>query len=369
MSFVLNAGEDKRVIAGQGFFFSAGIIVSFIFLAVLAAFFGYKWGALFQSEFFVIIMASFIYAMALSLFGVYTLHISFSVEAQSKKGHGIYSDSFLKGIIATLLATPCSGPFLGGTIAWTLTMPPAFIFMIFLSVGIGMSLPYMVLSLNPSLLRFIPKPGEWMNNFQIIMGFILMFTVVHLFSILDNSMKTGLLLFLIFLSIGFWQFGKFGSIDKDRRKRYLTFIVLIIIIIIGYFISFKYLLNERIDSHKKTNFSIERILENQKSGRITVVNFTADWCPNCLLVEKVSLQNVDVQKILSKDNIEFMTADITKKNPEAEALMKNLRSSSIPLLAIFPPGENFNSPICLRDIYSPQELIDALTLAQATSKR
>ena len=368
MSFVLNGGEDKRIIAAQGVFFSAGIIVSFIFLAVLAAFFGYKWGELFQSETFLIIMASFIYAMALSLLGVFTFSISFSVETPANRVHGVYRDSFFKGIIATLLATPCSGPFLGGALAWALTMPPAIIFIVFLSVGIGMALPYMLLSLNPSFLKFIPKPGEWMNNFQTAMGFILMFTVVYLFSILDNSMKAGFVLFLLFLSIGLWQFGKFGSIDKGRGKRYLAFIILAAIIITGYLISFKYLFNERVFHYKKTNFSFERILDNKKTGIITVVNFTADWCPNCSLTERVSLQNMGVQEFLSKDNIEFMTADITKRNMEAEILMNKLGSRSIPLLAIFPTGEGFNSPICLRDIYSSRDVIDALTLAETAGK-
>jgi thiol:disulfide interchange protein DsbD len=364
MSFVLNAGEEKKVIARQGFFFSSGIVASFIFLASLAAFFGYKWGTLFQSESFVIIMASFIFAMALSLFGVFTFNISFSIGTQTKSGRGLYTDSFLKGIIATLLATPCSGPFLGGTLAWTLTMPPAFIFIVFLSVGIGMALPYMLLSLNPSFLRFVPKPGQWMNYFQIAMGFLLMLTVVYLFSILNDSMKAGLLLFLLFLSIGLWQFGKFGSIDKERWKRYLTFIILLTIIITGWFFSFKYVFNEKTYSYKKTNFSLEKILDNKRTGIITVVNFTADWCPNCSLVEKISLQDKDVQKFLSRDNIEFMTADITKKNIEAEILMNKLGSNSIPLLAIFPPGDGFNSPICLRDIYSSQDVMDALSFAE-----
>jgi len=189
-----------------------------------------------------------------------------------------------------------------------------------------------------------------------------MFTVAYLFSLLDNSMKTGLFLFLLFLSIGLWQFGRFGSIDKERWKRYLTFIILLAIIISGYLFSFKYLSGERSDSYKKTNFSIERILSNKSKGIITVVNFTADWCPNCSLVERMSLQDSDVQKFLSKDNIEFMTADITRKGTEAEALMNRLGSSSIPFLAVFPPGTGFSSPICLRDIYSSRDVIDALTL-------
>lgn len=364
MSFVMNAGEKKRTVITQGLLFSAGIISSFLILASLAAFSGHKWGTLFQNKMFIIIMTSFIFSMALSLFGVFVFNIPFSAGKAVSKTRGIYSDAFIKGAVATLLATPCSGPFLGGTLAWALTRPPEIIFVIFISVGIGMALPYMLLAFNPSLLKVVPKPGIWMNHFETAMGFLLMFTVVYLLGILDASNRMSLILFLMFLALGLWQFGILGSIDRERWKRRVSFILLLVILFIGYSLSFSYFYREKNLSHERTEFSIERILKNRDKGIITVVEFTADWCPNCSMVEKLALEKEQVQEIFSREDVEFMVAHITQKNPQAESLMNRLGSKSIPLLAIFPPGDGFVSPLCLRDIYSAGDVTAAIKSAE-----
>jgi len=364
MSFVLNAGEKRKVIALQGILFSSGILASFIVFAALAAFSGHKWGGLFQDRIFIIAMASFIFAMALSLFGVFTLNAPSSAGRAVSKTRNIYTDAFIKGGVATLLATPCSGPFLGGTLAWTLTRPPEIIFIIFLSVGTGMALPYLILALNPSFIRILPKPGVWMNHFETAMGFLLMFTVVYLLAILDNSAKMGLILFLLFMSIGLWQYGRFGSIDKENWKRRVSFVILIMIAAAGYWLSFSYVFNGKVYQHERVGFSAERILKNRDNGIITVVEFTAEWCPNCSLVEKLALEKDTVQKVFARDDVEFMIADITRKNPQAENLMNRLGSKSIPLLAILPPGEGFSSPYCLRDIYSAEDVVSNVKEAE-----
>lgn len=364
MSFVMNAGEKKKVIVIQGLLFSAGIIASFLVLAGLAAFSGHKWGSLFQNRIFIIVMTSFIFAMALSLFGVFTFNVPSAAGRTVSKTRGIYTDAFIKGGVATLLATPCSGPFLGGTLAWTLTMSPGIIFTIFLSVGIGMAFPYMLLALNPSLLRVLPKPGVWMKHFETAMGFLLMFTVVYLLGILDDSFRMGLVLFLLFLAIGLWQYGSFGSIDKKKWKRIVSFTILLAIAVFGYALSFKFFFTERVFAHERISFSSERILSNRDKGIITVVEFTAEWCPNCSLVEKIALEKDTVQKLFARDDVEFMVADITHKNYQAESLMNRLGSKSIPLLAVLPPGEGFTTPLCLRDIYSAEDVTDAVNKAE-----
>ena len=364
MSFVMNAGEKKKIIVIQGLLFSAGIITSFLVLAGLAAFSGHKWGTLFQDRIFIIVMASFIFAMALSLLGVFTFNVPSAAGRAVSKKHGIYADAFIKGGVATLLATPCSGPFLGGTLAWTLTMPPEIIFVIFLSVGIGMAFPYMLLAFNPSLLRILPKPGIWMKHFESAMGFLLLFTVVYLLGILDDSMRMGLVLFLLFFAIGLWQFNSFGSIDKERWKRMVSFTILLLIVILGYSLSFKFFFTEKVFPHERISFSAERILKNRDNGIITVVEFTADWCPNCSLVEKTALGKNDVEKLFARDDVEFMVADITRKNTQAESLMNRLGSKSIPLLAVLPPGKGFTSPFCLRDIYSAEDVVDSVNKAE-----
>lgn len=347
----------------HGLLFSAGIIASFIILAVLAAFSGYRWGGLFQQQFFVTAMAVFVFAMALSLFGVFTINIpGFAGRAAAKTGSG-YTDSFIKGMLATLLATPCSGPFLGGVLAWAFLQPSYVIFIIFVSVGLGMALPYILIALVPALARFIPKPGAWMNTLEVIMGFLLVFTTVYLLSFLSHDNAVSTLVFMVFIAMGFWQYGRYGSVDKSPGSRRFSLVMLASAAAMGLFISF-HILAPADNAVKEEEFSIQKILESRDSGKITVVNFTADWCPNCKLVEKTVLRSKNVLDILNHDNIVFMTADITRSNPQAEALMTKLGSGSIPFLAVFPAGKGFTNPVCLRDLYTADDVLRALKLAE-----
>ncbi|NMB65028.1 MAG: hypothetical protein GYA16_09195, partial [Spirochaetes bacterium] len=149
LSFISYGNNKPGQVRIMGLLFTAGILTSFLALASLAAFAGYNWGELFQHKMFIIIMAAIIFALALSFFGVYTFNIPQLPQLQSAN---IYVDSYFKGIVATLLATPCSGPFLGATLAWSLTQHPFIIFMVFINIGLGMSLPYLLLSFYPSLI-------------------------------------------------------------------------------------------------------------------------------------------------------------------------------------------------------------------------
>lgn len=365
MGFVRYAGEEKKELTRLGLLFSLGILVSFAVLAAFAAFLGYNWGDLFQHELFIITLTGIVFALALSLFDIFTIHPpSFLGKADS----GIknqYSDAFTKGLLATLLATPCSGPFLGGTLAWALSQPPLTIFLIFISVGTGMALPYLALSLNPAFIRFIPKPGKWTRTFENIMGFFLIFTVVYLLNILKPESLMPMVTFLAFIAMGFWQYGRYGSLDKKKLVRRASFLVLLVLIVAGYSFSFKYLFSE--PAEKLINFNVFNIHDlkmNRDTGRMSIVKFTADWCPNCKLVEKISLDTEKVAKKISDYNIDLMIADITHSNPPAKDLLLKLKSRSIPFLAVFPGGIGFSSPVCLRDIYSEDDVLNAIEKAR-----
>ena len=365
MSFVQNAGEDKKVIVFQGLLFSAGIILSFLILAALAAYGGYSWGGLFQNQGFIVFMAAFIFVLALSLFGVFSITPPAVAGTIAAKRRGIYSDAFIKGVVATLLATPCSGPFLGGTLAWTFNQPPSVIFIVFTSIGAGMALPYIVMSFRPGLVKVIPRPGNWMIYFETFMGFLLIFTVVYLLGILDDYYRSGSILFFVFIAMGLWLFGKLGSFDKKRKERFAAFLIFMLISSSGYFLSFKYLYIPVINQDAVYNiYSQDILLENKNKGEISVVVFTADWCPNCRLVEKMTLQRSSVKRVLADEKVNLLIADITLPGTEGEKLMHALGSRAIPFLAVFPPGDRFLKPLCLRDIYSPGDVINAVESAK-----
>jgi thiol:disulfide interchange protein len=369
LDFVKYSGDSRKNIRKMGLAFAAGIISSFAVLAFLASSLEYSWGSLFQNSFFLIIMLTIVFVLSLSMFEVFTFNIpGFAGKASQESPNNKYTNAYSKGLLATLLATPCSGPFLGGTLAWSSTQPYYVIFIVFMSIGIGMSLPYIILSSNPGLMKFIPKPGEWLKTFETLIGLFLLGTCVYLVGILEQRLIMPTLWFLLFTGIAFWQYGKFGSIIKPKKSRIFSRIAAVLIIIAGYFSSYNYFYAGK-ESYEfmnsdKLNFSMDILFKNKENKKNSIIDFTADWCPNCKLVEKTSLYTRKVAMSLKQNNIELLTADLTRENPEASALLTKLGSRSIPFLAVFPAGKNFFEPICLRDLYSEKDVLKAIDLAK-----
>ncbi len=365
VGFITMGHDDRKKVLKMGILFSLGILTVFLVLATLAAFLGFGWGELFKKQGFLLVMIGIVFAMGLSMFEVFTLSPpSFSGKAPGEGLHPLL-ESYGKGLLATLLATPCSGPFLGGTLAWALLQPPVIVFVIFTSVGLGMAVPYLVLSAKPSLLKFIPKPGEWTITLERFMGFLLMGTTVYLLGILEQGLLLPALWFLLLVFMAFWQYGKYGSPVNPPLTRALSAAALLIILVGGYWSIFHSqggAGSEGTEIHSG-DFSLRKLAENNGLGKITVVKFTADWCPNCRLVESTSLYTEKVGRLIRENGIDLVTADITRHNAEAEGVMKKLGTRSIPFLAVFPPGEGFTRPWCLRDMYSEDDVVGALMKA------
>jgi thiol:disulfide interchange protein DsbD len=147
-------------------------------------------------------------------------------------------DAYFKGMMATILATPCSGPFLGSTLAWALTQPATVVFLIFLFVGLGMAAPYTLLTANPALLRFVPKPGPWMQTFKHLMGFLLMGTVVFLMVSLKQDLHVFTVSFLVFVGLACWLWGRYATFDQTAIKRLGTLVSTLGVLVVGAWLSF-----------------------------------------------------------------------------------------------------------------------------------
>lgn len=371
MSFVRHAREERARIFRLGVIFSAGILTSFLFLAALAAFMGYHWGQLFQNPLFIVTMIAIVFSLALSMLGVYSFNVpSFALFA-SRDRENPYADTYMKGLLATLLATPCSGPFLGGTLAFAMTQKPAMIFLVFMSIGFGMALPYLILAARPGLLRYIPKPGEWMITFEHLMAFLLVATAVYLLGVLKDNLILPTLWFMIFLSIALWQYGRFGAPGQPRRRRILSAGIMAAITLLGAWLSFSVLAprQEKSTLSPSRELTMNALLHNRDAGVISMVKFTADWCPNCKLVESTSLYTRRVMREVAKRRVQFFIGDLTRENPEAQDLLQRLGSHSIPFLAVFPPAGSFYEPLCLRDMYSEQDVLGAIKAAHRTIPR
>jgi len=374
LGFVQQAQESGRRVALMGLSFAAGIFAVFLVLAALASFAGYGWGELFQKQGFLIAMIGLIFTMSLCLFGVLQLpipHFASSGESISMQRQG-YFESFYKGTLATFLATPCSGPLLGGAMAWTLRQPPVQIFVVFACLGVGMAFPYVVMSIYPHTLRWLPRPGNWLIHFERFMGFALLATVVYLLTILPENMIVWIVLFCLFLAIGFYVWGQMTSLGDSTRRRVAVRLLAVIIMVAGGWLSLKTFpsmgwyeerLSKTGEIENWQTYADIKLLEAARENRWVVVDFTADWCPNCILVERTALRNQHVVDTFRKHNALLLKADLTRENPPAKRLLEKMGSRSIPFLALFPPGEHFWEPFFLRDIYRARDVLRVFEIA------
>jgi len=212
--------------------------------------------------------------------------------------------------------------------------------------------------------KFIPKPGTWMIVFEEFMAFLLIATAVYLIGILERDLIMPTLWFLVFVGAGWWMYGKYGALTQPPRTRIAASMAIVIIFISGYWLSFSVFYNNKnLMPVKEKTFSMDILNKNKDSGVISIVKFTADWCPNCRFVEKTSLYTRSVISRIQEQKIDLLIADITRENTEGQLLLKKLGSRSIPFLAIFAPGDKFYSPLCLRDIYKERDVLDAIDRA------
>jgi thiol:disulfide interchange protein len=362
LSFVQQAGEDRGRILSLGLSFAAGIMVVFLVLATLAVAVGLSWGEQFQSQPFIIGMIALVFAFSLSMFGVFELGVPAGVGALAgaapREGLG---DAFFKGMLATVLATPCSGPFLGSTITWTLSQPELVVFAIFTALGLGMALPYVVLTANPRLLKIVPKPGPWMDTFKQSMGFLLLATVVYLMISLRQELMLFTVAFLVFVGLGCWWWGRFSVRARSSGRRLATLVVALGIAAIGWrvsFVDFQGLFAS--DEHTEwEEFDPTVFAAYLDSGRSVLVDFTADWCPNCKYNEKFVYDDEQVVAAMAAKNVARITADLTHDGARTdmlERLRDSLGAQSIPFVAVFP-GDAPDSPHTRFDIVTKADML------------
>ncbi|NOX57007.1 MAG: hypothetical protein GXP27_21720 [Planctomycetes bacterium] len=223
MAFIQQSGQSRLRSFLLNLWFSAGLIFVFLVLATLAVSprVTLGWGEQFSSATFNIILTAVVFVFALSFLDIWEIPIpglsgsSKAVQLAEREG---YTGAFFKGILTTILATPCSGPMLGPALTWAVSQPPHVTYAAFTSVGLGMASPYLVVGLFPRLLAFLPKPGPWMETFKQIMGFVLLGTVVFLLSFLDIPYVVPTVAFLIGLWAACWWVGRTSPTASSEQK-------------------------------------------------------------------------------------------------------------------------------------------------------
>ncbi len=355
--FITDEGHERfKAFRVHSLLFAAGILTQFIILALILGLAGLFWGEIFQNSYFVASMVVIVFTLALSMFGVFTLPMFDLKAGQSSSPH---MQAYVTGIMATMLATPCSGPLLGGVLSFAFVQPLPIIMLIFVAVGMGMALPYIAMAIQPRLAVFLPKPGAWMHILEKIVGFFLLATCLYLLTILPERMLFPMLLSLLMVAVLGWIWGNYGDLRAPAWRRYMLGSLLIS----GMLMAVMYVARPEIPVQVMWQEFSAHTFQEHVGKKNMLVEFTADWCPNCKFLEKTVLTEENLQDIQKRYDLTLVRVDITHDNAAAETLLQALGSSSIPLTAIFTSGSQAQSPIILRDIYSVDALKSALKLA------
>ena len=387
LGFVKMAGQSRSLTLKHGLMFSLGVIISFWALAsimLMLRTYGQSvgWGFQLQEPLFVVILASILFVFALSLFGLFEWGMFFAswagqTQAETAQKSPGFTGSFFSGVLATAVATPCTGPFLGSAVGFAVTLPVFQSLLIFTVLGLGMCFPYLLLAAFPAYLRFMPKPGAWMETFKQLMGFLLLATVLWLlwvFSAQTDAFSLICLLagFLCF-AIGGWIYGRGCSPIATRKKRALAFAFVLLFAFMGgkaiLFPRASWYGQEAITQSKSSgnhwdgweDFSPERLVQLRNEGKPVLIDFTAKWCLICQANHLV-LSSDSVKEQLDHSGVVKLKADWTKSDPVITQELSKFGRNSVPLYVLYGPNEK-QEPLILPQVLTADVVINHLNTA------
>ena len=340
----------RRTFIRHQLFFVAGIMVWFTALGGLLAGLNLAWGQLFQSQGLVLGLCILLFLLALNLFGVFSL----PMLDLSAKGGGGGPQAFSTGFTATLLATPCSGPLLGGVLSWAFLQPPFYLLVTLWSVGLGMSLPYLLMITKPALLTRLPRPGPWMRYLEGGLAFLLLGAALYLATLLPPPALPKVMAALLLAGVAAWLWGQVGGPAASGKTRIAARLLAAALLALAVWLPL---------GPAREGFAWERYEEAAFTARLGAeplfVEFTADWCPTCKVMEATTLTDERMAAWQKEYEFTAVRVDLTRETPEGQELLRRMGSASIPLIALFP-GKDASAPLVLRDIVTPGQLEEAM---------
>ncbi len=388
LSFVQQAGESRSRIFALNLTYSVGVIAVFLVLATLSTFAKIGLGELFQFNGFSLVMAGVVFAMGLSLLGVFELQLPGSVGGASE--HEGLTGAFFTGILATLLATPCIGPFITPVIAWSVKQPTYMIYATWGLIGLGMASPYLLLGAFPTLINRMPRPGMWMVRFKEFSGFVLMATVIFLINSISPALLIPTLITLLGIALGLWMIGNLydHSTPEPQKWKVRLAAAVISLPLIGYgaiqhmgpelmeeYVYSRFRASPQGNAASQTEsealpwqpFTSQKLLTLRKSGQPILIDFTADWCLICKSNERFALNTKATAEFVKTHDVTCLKADFTKRSPEIKAWLDRYNAAGVPLTVVFPPGENA-SGIPFYSAFTQSGLLTAMEAAWQKSE-
>lgn len=358
LGFVRQSESHPGEVKWQGLLFGVGVLSSFLILAGLLLFLRaggdqLGWGFQLQSPLFVGGLAILFFAIGLNLMGVFEVGASLMGLGAHPGSGGGRGESFFSGVLATLVATPCTAPFMGSALGFALSQPAAGALMIFAGLGIGMAAPYVLLSFFPQLGRYLPRPGAWMESFKQWMAFPLFATVIWLLWVLglqvDVGGMTALLAALLAVAMAAWIYGRWGNPSRSVSVQWLARGAALILVLGGLAYAHENLQIAETESQPgaaKTDaygqvwepYSPERIEALRAEGRPIYIDFTAAWCATCQVNKRLVFGSEEVRAKIRELNMALVKGDWTRRDPVITKALESFDRAGVPLNVLYGKG-------------------------------
>lgn len=363
----VRSADNRAALRHHGLWYTAGVVVSFVAVAGLllvlrAGGEQLGWGFQMQSPWFVALMALLLFALGLSFSGVWEFGGRFAGVGQGlTEGHGA-KPAFFTGVLAVVVASPCTAPFMGTALGFAISQPPVWALSVFVALGLGLALPMLLLGFVPALARLLPKPGAWMTRFRQVLAFPLYLTVVWLLWVYGEQTSAlsmaWLLAALTALAFGLWLWNQRHTMQSTGSKRFSA--ALSLLALIGAVALPLSSAEQAVPAAQPSNqaWSAERLSELTARGEPVLVNMTAAWCLTCLANERVALRDELVQSLIAERGIHYLKGDWTRYDADITQYLEQFGRNGVPLYVYYPRGGG--EPQVLPQLLTPDLLLTTL---------
>ena len=374
---LVNSGtEERHKLRAHGLVYTAGILVSFwalvaLLLGLRAAGATLGWGFQFQSPIFLSLMAALLFFLGLSLAGQFEIGLMLTSAGGSFAAKQGYAGSFFTGVLAVIVATPCTAPFMGTAIGYAMAQPAAVTFAIFTALALGLAAPYVALTLQPAWTRLLPKPGAWMDILKQAISIPIFATVIWLAWVLAQAygaaLLAALLCIFLLLAIAGWFLGRWPV----QRWATVVAALLVLTVVAACIAAPREFAETQENAPPQLSsegpaprsgawqpWSADAVQHALAAGQPVFVDFTAGWCLSCQVNERVALSRPEVMRAFGEKDVALFKADWTREDPAITQELAALGRSGVPVYALYAPGQT--TPTLLPQVLTPGIVVDAI---------
>ncbi len=369
LALVNSGNEERHKLRAHGMVYTVGILVSFwvlvgVLLGLRAAGATLGWGFQFQSPLFLSLMAGLLFFLGLSLAGQFEIGLTLTSAGGSLAAKHGYTGSFFTGVLAVVVATPCTAPFMGAAVGYALAQSAVVTFAVFTALALGLAAPYFALTLHPAWTRVLPKPGAWMEILRQAISVPIFATVIWLAWVLAGAYGAGALLTLLtsflLLAIAGWFLGRWPM----RRWAAAVAVLLLMGVVVLSAIASRNVNTtpETLSPHEMHGlwqpWSADAVSRSLAAGQPVFVDFTASWCLSCQVNERAVLSRQEIERAFQARNVVMMKADWTRHDEDITRALAALGRSGVPAYALYTPGQS--EPELLPEVLTNGIVTDAL---------